>query len=356
MSTTSLIKLNRKGGPVWAVQYYVGGKQVRHTSKSKAKATAIYRKISKERRAMAGAALSLAESKEYSEAKSIAGGADLRSVARAWAARSKPEGVKVSDLIKAYCARPTAETTRSSRRIMFERLEAEFGDLDASQVTSAAVRAMLSNALSSPVTINNHIRTYKALFSWATGEGAGELLESNPLEKTEYLKVPRGCVDYYSAEEVRDLFRRAEQSHPEHIPRLVLTYFAGIRPSQIDLMTDDHIKRDFRKISVPAGKEAAYVIDCLPENAWAWLDAYTGPLHPAGWTSARRRLLSPMRRIHSSGRHTAGSQFYAKSQSLDATAKLLGHASTATTRRHYASALAEQADAAEFWSITPGLG
>jgi len=155
-----------------------------------------------------------------------------------------PERGSVAELIAAYMSSPEweqfAPNTRRSRSLILKSIRADAGDLKASEVTAADVRAGRDKRRATPAAANNRMKMYSALYSWGIEHGYATV---NPAKGVKRLAMRRGGYHSWTVAECL----KYEAAHPVGtMARLVyaLALYTASRGSDIHRLGPQHIQPD----------------------------------------------------------------------------------------------------------------
>lgn len=315
------------------------------------------------------ATLTTSEVAEYREAKKIARGGNLRDVARFWEARNpEAEQATVFEVVTAYQDSPEwenyAASTKSSKRSSLKQFAGRFGDLAIGSVTLKVVENHL-NEIPCVVTRNSQIRTIKTFFKWATNR-KHRFLNYNPVHLLEQEAEDMGTPEYLTVLQVEALFDQAIKTDTAMIPFLAISFFAGIRSSEIIRMEEKDFHIQDRKINIRKevakrkrkGKPLPRFIEGLPDTLWDWLDAvdFKGDCDTINY-NVRRRAIYEAAGIekwpNSAARHTFATHAYAHFQESGKVKKWTGHRGDDTVFLSHYAGLETQENGTKYFGILP---
>jgi integrase len=211
-----------------------------------------------------------------------------------------------------------------------------------------------------PASVKNFtIRILGGLFNF--GMKRGHCAE-NPTKKLDMSKREAVEVEVYSPAECAAILHAAEQTAPELVPFLAVSFFTGIRRSEALRLDWSAIDLHENFVKLPAAitktKQGRHIE--LSENARAWLTPYakeSGALLPCTPNVLRTReremrAAHKVKPIKHGPRHAFASYWLAKHGDINQLCRFTGHDDPSTLFRHYAKA-ATKRDAELFWAIMP---
>ena len=185
----------------------------------------------------------------------------------------------------------------------------------------------------------------------------------NPVEKIDRVHLDRPEIAILTPDEVRRLLFAARVHAPSLVPYLAIAVFAGVRPTELQRLTWEHVNFDLRYIHIGGGiskvRNERYVD--MEDVLIKWLAPHrqtSGPIVPQNaYTFAklfnRVRTDAGLKDAWSpdSMRHTFASYHAARYERKDKTAMMMGN-SVKMLDRHYRRPL-HRSDTTEFWNIFP---
>jgi integrase len=246
------------------------------------------------------------------------------------------------------------------------RFAETFGQRNVAEITADQVGRWLDEYQSNrgkplgPVSRNNFLAYLNAFFNFAVKKG---YTSSNPVAKMDRVHFDRPEISILTPEEVRRLLCAARDHAPDLVPYLAIAVFAGIRPTELQRLTWEHVNFDLRYIHIGGGiskvRSERYVDmeDVLIE----WLKPYrqtSGPIAPQDmylfnklFNRARKEAGLKDTWSPDAMRHTFASYHAARYDRKDKTAMMMGN-SVKMLDRHYRRPL-HRSDTTDFWNITP---
>jgi integrase len=196
-----------------------------------------------------------------------------------------------------------------------------------------------------------------------------EYAASNPVEKVDRPEVDDNEPKILALEDCRNLLAAArDYKDGLLLPYIVLGLFAGLRPAELSRLTWDKIDLEEGTVTLDGSmaKTRQRRIVKVSDNAIDWLKDYTLAKPPFTFSNFQRDFASVKNAAGFNGkegakglrawvpdylRHTAISNHFAHHKHEGETASWAGN-SPNIIHRHY-KALVKEAEAEEFWEITP---
>lgn len=229
-------------------------------------------------------------------------------------------------------------------------------------VTREVAKRWLDDSTCSRNDWKKHQTLLKVFYDFMVNEGYAEL---NPFEglKPSVTEVRQAEIECYSADEAEGLLRAAEKHAPAVVPTIAIGLFAGLRPSEVDLLDWENVNFRTKRIRVTsetAKKRRSRSVEMHP-NLIQWLLPHKCAEGRVGasdsyFRSVRSKLLKEAkidRWIHDGLRHTFGSMHVEHFKKAEETARQMGHRDLRVMYDHYVQAVDDPEDAARFWRIHP---
>jgi integrase len=210
-----------------------------------------------------------------------------------------------------------------------------------------------------PSVRNFTIRILGGLFNYAIKR---DYCVDNPCKKLDLSQLEAVEIQIYTPSQVAAIFTAVEANAPELIPYFAVSFFCGIRRSEMLRLDWSHIDLIENFVKLPAAitktKQGRHIE--ISENCAAWLKPQAksaGRVTPLTSEVVRNKsaeLNSALKidTIKHGARHCFASYWLAKHGEIDTLCRALGHDDPETTFKHYAKA-ATKRDAERFWSIKP---
>ena len=245
------------------------------------------------------------------------------------------------------------------------RFAETFGQRELAEITADQVGRWLDEYQSNrgkplgPVSRNNFLAYLNAFFNFAVKKGYASI---NPVEKIDRVHLDRPEIAILTPDEVRRLLYAARAHAPALAPYLAIAVFAGVRPTELQRLTWEHVNFDLRYIHIGGGsskvRNERYVD--MEDVLIKWLEPYrqpSGQIAPSDMYTFTK-LFNRVRReaglkdtwSPDSMRHTFASYHAAKYERKDRTALMMGN-SVKMLDRHYRRPL-HRSDTTEFWNIS----
>ncbi len=149
------------------------------------------------------------------------------------------------------------------------------------------------------------------------------------------IKVVRGEVGFCPVADVEAFFLVGLEHWPERVPVFALSFFGGLRSSQIRRLERSDFRFQDRGILMPAATHKTskrFYVEGFEDNLWAWLEPWHKksaiPRLPLRTMTAWRRHIYTAAGInypHNGGRHSFCTYHVAKYNDASKTATLLTH-------------------------------
>ena len=259
--------------------------------------------------------------------------------------------------------RPDTIRNLKGRVGMFKTLHA---DKLVSAITSPVCNDFIFRTGTSPRNQINDRLAVSNFFNWAVRR---EYAAANPMDKIDRPEVDETEPQILSLGDCRSLLISA-RDHKDGLllPYVALGLFAGLRPAELSRLTWPKIDLAEGTVTIDGSmaKTRQRRIVKLSANAIAWLEPYTVSRPPFTFTNFQRDFAKVKNGAKFNGkegmkglrawvpdymRHTAISNHFAHNKHEGETASWAGN-SPNVIHRHY-KALVKEADAKEFWEITP---
>jgi integrase len=209
-----------------------------------------------------------------------------------------PDAILISEageLMVADCeARLIQKKTYDGYLMAVRGITREAGDCPVNQITEAHVKGYV-NQYSNPNTSNTYLTAANAFLSWCV---KNKHLATSPSEAIDKKKVGSKSQTIFSIATIKRLLRKVMEVRPEAINYYALCIFAGVRPEEVDRMTEEDVslKEGYVEITVP--KTGGYprminIDDCGPLRAWLestggfFPDDGKGNLKRRNWDAAK---------------------------------------------------------------------
>ena len=241
-----------------------------------------------------------------------------------------------------------------------------FGQRKVAEITTDQIGRWLEEYQSNrgkplgPVSRNNFLAYLNAFFNFAMKKGYSSI---NPVEQIDRVHFDRTEIAILTPDEVRRLLFAARTHALALVPYLAIAVFAGVRPTELQRLTWEHVNFDLRYIHIGGGiskvRNERYID--MEDVLIKWLEPCwqtSGPIAPQDpytFTKLfnRVRKEAGLKDVWSpdSLRHTYASYHAARYERKDKTAMMMGN-SVKMLDRHYRRPL-HRSDTTEFWNIAP---
>jgi hypothetical protein len=356
----------------WQVATYVDGRQRRRFFREEAAAVRCWvehlRTIG--RFGKHAAAFDAKAQREYDEARRLAGGKDLRDVAREWAsvfsARSVSMASAVDSFLEAQSKRKLAADWLRRLRKVLEAFCAVHGAKNLAAVSSGDVLDWLLSLKLAPKTLSNRRRLLGAFFSWCDRRG----LCASPVRKVtadDLPAIPSEPKEILSVEQCAALMSHLERAHPGWVVWFALKLFAGWRNSEASRFRPEWSDCQEKVLVLPGWTDGELMsktgdpwrLEGLPDNLFGWLARYR-----EGQCAPSEREFGLLRRNelpdigipawpHNACRHTFCTMLISLHGDAGKVANWSRHTSPATLYKHYCTKLVPRAEAVRYCAILP---
>ena len=286
-------------------------------------------------------------------------GVSLNEVVQEWLSRKQAAEASVTfeaamDTFKDFRKRSDSYT-RSIRQTKC-RLTGLHGKL-LNQITPEDLTRAMDGM--TPSVHNFTIRILGGLFNYGMKRN---LCASNPTKKLDLAQQTREEIEIYTPQQSAKILRVAEKEDPQMVPFLALSFFAGIRLSEMQRLdwSAVDLKENFVRLpaSITKTKQTRHID--ISANLGEWLTPHkkrSGSVVPCSPDVLRNRM-ETLRSHHKiptikhGPRHCFASYWLAQHGDINQLCRSLGHDDPKTTFRHYAKA-ATKREAAKFFAIMP---
>ncbi|QQL43739.1 tyrosine-type recombinase/integrase [Sulfuriroseicoccus oceanibius] len=258
-------------------------------------------------------------------------------------------------LKRRIAAEGRSEVHQSNVTYRLKAFTDKYGEWLACDVSREVIDDYLTHLGLAAQTVNNHRRILHQLFAHAIREGA---TSENPVTNAVKPKVVSNRTQILNPKQVAELMEKATD---RLIPALAISYFAGVRRSEIERLDWADIDLEDQHIEIHAekAKSAKRRIVPMSDNLKAWLIPHAQESGPVITSPAihRNELQDLAAKISfkipaNAGRHCFASYHLAKHENADKLARALGHPDASLVYNTY-SELVKPRAAATYWAITP---
>jgi integrase len=373
----------------WQLRTFAGGKERKQFFRTEREAVKVWTGLA-ERAAMFGAAsreFSQADHAELQEARRLVGGADLREVARFYAAHnlaSLTPQFSVKEAVVLFLGR-VGERGLSARHVktLTYTLGAFVGEAGARGVREVGRGGVLDWLLkmraggASARTVKNHFSSLSNFFNWCKREGIVGTSATENISQGDLPVIVRKQPGTLSVAQCAALMEWVEVNAPQFAAWFALQFFAGVRNAEVSrLRWGENFNFEERVLLMPAwrgeGEDAERIVKTdnnwamrgLPANLWAWLERYRGKdgervLAPSNKaTSAMHEIFAGLpvpipHWPHNAPRHTFCTMLMSLYKSADMVANWSRHTSARQLYGSYVAQLVSEQEARRFCEIVP---
>lgn len=210
-----------------------------------------------------------------------------------------------------------------------------------------------------PRTKSNYRDHYDRFFKWCIKAG---FLAHSPMEAIDDIRVAETDPNVMPVTDVRAFFAECMASNPGAAPFMALSFFAGLRSSQIPRLKRGDINFDERGITMPGATHKTrkrFYVEGHEGNLWAWLEPLRTveawkPFADSTFRDWREKiyLLAGIEYPHNGARDSFCSYHIALHNDASRTATLLTHRGVNMLYGHYRGK-ATRRDAVEYFGIAP---
>ena len=315
---------------------------------------------------VAAAAVSAKDARVLSEVRGILPpDVDLREVARFWvenhvareercladAVEEYLETMRVRGLSADYISHSESELRRMRASVGGARMVSEIGGRE--------LVAFLGSLPFAPQTVENYREHFARFFRWCVQRG---FCMRSPMDGLAAIKVAESEPNVMPVEDVAAFFAEAEASFPQAAPFFALSFFAGLRSSQIPRLGFGDISFDERGILLPGATHKTgkrFYVEGFEANLWAWLEPLRRRENWPGFGNSTFRdwrercyLRARIEYPHNGARDSFCSYHVALHNDASRTATLLTHRGVNMLYSHYRGK-ATRRDAERYFQILP---
>jgi integrase len=210
-----------------------------------------------------------------------------------------------------------------------------------------------------PRTKSNYRDHYDRFFRWCMRQG---WLERSPMEGMDAIRVAETDPNVVPVADVRAFFAECMKSNPKAAPFMALSFFAGLRSSQIPRLKRGDLNFEERGITMPGATHKTrrrFYVEGHEENLWAWLEPLRKkrswkPFADSTFRDWREKiyLRAGVEYPHNGARDSFCSYHIALHNDASRTATLLTHRGVNMLYGHYRGK-ATRRDAVEYFKTVP---
>jgi len=287
-------------------------------------------------------------------------GHSLKKAVEFYLKHAKPTGgeKKVSEIVEEYIKGKVSagrrKRTIQDQRNRLNRFSKHFGQTPAHLVVTSDVEKWLDNNKYSGITRRNYRTHLVSFFNFARKR---KYTSGNPVQDIEVPIIDEKTPEILSVKECQKLMMAAQYNAPEMVPYFAVALFAGLRPSETELLDWKYVDFDRKQIKVipeTAKKRRLRYVE-MSDNLVAWLAPYR---HDTGKLTYLRKRFDLVRKkagikwANDVLRHSYGSYHLAMHENANKTSLQMGHKGTDELFNHY-RALVSKDEAKLFWEIRP---
>lgn len=289
---------------------------------------------------------------------------------------AQTKAIGIGDAIEELCAlkEATNKRTRSVRNFRYTLvgMSASIGEKLVSEITRADIEKWLFHNDYAPATIRTKLIDARTFFRAGLARG---WLTADPTAAIEEITLDNKPPGILTVVQASALMHACRAVCPEFCGWFALALFGGIRPEELEKMSEKNVQLERGYAEVPAeiAKTRQRRLVALSDNCKAWIGIGL-ELPPTNWRGRQnkvrlaagfagaKRTLKNDKEIwvpvpgtewpHDCLRHSFASYHLAKHQSAEQTALQMGHRSTDMLFRHYRELVTKE-EAEKFWAIAP---
>ena len=232
--------------------------------------------------------------------------------------------------------------------------EAELGSISGTDLVKFFAALPLA-----PRTKSNYRDHFDRFFRWCVKSG---FLIHSPMAAIDEIRVAETDPNVMPVEDVQAFFAQCLKSNPKAAPFFALSFFAGLRSSQIPRLKRGDLNFEERGITMPGATHKTrkrFYVEGHEENLWAWLEPLRAmkawkPFAGSTFRDWREKVYLKARvdYPHNGARDSFCSYHIALHNDASRTATLLTHRGVNMLYGHYRGK-AMRRDALEYFGIRP---
>ena len=248
------------------------------------------------------------------------------------------------------------DATRRNLRYRVAMFASEVGNIPLASITPESIEAWLDTRKAGPVTKSNDARALKRFFSWCC-ERRQRFLTTNPCAVVRIELPERAAPEIYTMREVLRILAAARRfRNGRFLKGIVLTLFAGLRPTEALRFRDDQLRDGvFRVESMQSKTKESRTIEADPVLL-VWLKECderpaVDPQNSKLLWAEFKAMARLKRWIPDGLRHTAISHYFRRTGSYGLTAEWAGNSEEVIKQNYQARTTV--ADTARYWRLFP---
>lgn len=342
-----VIRRVKRGKPFQVDEGTMGGKRhrKRFATLGEAQTHCKERRTELINRGTAGQGLSDRDRIDAAEARKELGEVSILDAARFYLrhhSNGASDGITVAAMIEEYLKAPgrrgkkaiaRRDRTVKAAKNRLEAFKVTFGTRHAAEITRQDVEGWLTSSGWTGLNARNYLSNVRALFAFAVRK---EWQTMNPAEKIELPEDPEAKIPpIMPPAQVKTLLAAAVKHDSVLVPRMAISFFAGVRAAELDRLDWGAVNLATGTITIePAvAKMRRQRHIMITPNLTAWLLPYrkaSGPVwaqsdvsyhHRAAAVAKKARITVPP----NAGRHAFASYYLVQSEDAGKTALQLGH-------------------------------
>jgi integrase len=362
----------------WQLTIHSHGKRTRTFYPSEASASEAWADHCRKKKRFGtdGEVLSPNETREFSEARRLIPGVDLRDVARFYLMHH-PAGSMSSTVADAYADFIAAQESRGLSKRHLSGLRHHVG-LFAESANTRQIRSITGNAVLDwlaglPLdarTVSNYYGSLCNFFNWCERRGLVSSAPTASIHEGDLPRLrpkPKGVL---SVDQCAAMMAWIDANAPKYAPWHALQLFAGIRRAEVGRMQWEWIDLEKQVITLPGWTEGGdrvvktgddWALHDLPANLWLWLAKYQdkGPVRVPGNDTVKGWRADDFPQIgipswpQNAMRHTFCTMMMSLYGDAVKVATWSRHTNTAQLFKSYVAKLVSKEEAERFANIIP---
>lgn len=270
--------------------------------------------------------------------------------------RTRPKissSIKLSQLSAEYFqAKSMRDATIQSYRVIINKVVSALGDRFLHEYSVDECKMLVQNQ-PSPHIAALIKRIMHALWAYAIQQ---DMCTSNIWDKIGTIKLPDKPIEILTVPQAQMLIDAIVSNHPQLVGYYAVGLFAGVRPTELQRITQDNIRDGYLYLDGSVTKTKLTRSIKIADNLQQWLGKYEY------YAPRRRQLVRSHATICNALnigeypkdvlRHSYASYLYELTRDAPLVAAELGHTTTTMLFKHY-RALAPAGSGAEYFSIVP---
>lgn len=234
-----------------------------------------------------------------------------------------------------------------------------YGNRNVHEVTRNDIEDWLDSNRWQGLNRRHYVAVLHEFFWYAKKQG---LITLNPASEIDKPEIEQKPPEIMSPKSISKVLNAAMDKHSCLVPRLAVSFFAGLRPNEVnglDWNDVDLSEKIIRVVPAVAKMRRQRLVD-ISDNLVAWLLPFkkdSGKVWPYGSTTYWHKLKGVLNAAgitlpYDAGRHAFASYHYAQYRDANETSLQLGHTNPTLLVTTYRGLVTKKA-ASDFWAIRP---